>query len=95
MTPEATVLYDPTSELAPSLKSRLRPTKPLAGRTVALLDLGKIRSDEFLDHVDRLLSDRGLDVQRFAKPTNAKPAPLEVVQQIAARADVVVEALAD
>jgi hypothetical protein len=34
-------------------------------------------------------------VRRYAKPTNAKPAPIAVVQNIAAECDIVVEALAD
>ncbi len=95
MKAEVTVLHDPTSELAPVLRPRLRPTSPLEGKTVALLDIGKIRSDEFLDYVHRRLIARGLEVLRFAKPTNAKPAPLDVLDRIAAEAQVVVEALAD
>ena len=95
MKEEGTVLHDPTSELAPVVRPRLQPRSPLAGSTVALLDLGKIRSDEFLDHVERRLSARRLRVLRFAKPTNAKPAPLGVLQRIAAEAHLVVEALAD
>ena len=89
------VLHDPTSELSPTVRTRLAPPTTLEGKTVALLDIGKIRSDEFLDHVQTRLVSRGLDVLRTAKPTNAKAAPVEVIQQIVAGADVVVEALAD
>jgi len=95
MTRVRTVLHDPTSELAPVMRPRLSPPSSLEGKTVALLDLGKIRSDEFLDYVEVRLKDRGLNVLRTAKPTNAKPAPLEVIQEIAERAHVVAEALAD
>jgi hypothetical protein len=77
------------------MRPRLSPPSSLDGRTVALLDLGKIRSDEFLDYVEVHLKDRGLEVLRTAKPTNAKPAPLEVIQEIVEGADVVAEALAD
>jgi len=90
-----TLLHDPTSEMAPVMRPRLTPPESLQGKTVALLDLGKIRSDEFLDHVEVRLRARGLDVLRAAKPTNAKPAPLEVIQEIAEKAHVVAEALAD
>lgn len=89
------VLHDPTSEAAPMMRQRLAPPSSLEGKTVALLDLGKIRSDEFLDYVEDRLRARGIDVLRVAKPTNAKPAPLELVQEIVEGAHVVVEALAD
>ena len=95
MNADVTVLHDPTSELAPETKPRLLPTSGLEGKTIALLDLGKIRSDEFLDHVHDRLARRGFSVLRVAKPTNAKPAPLDVLQRIVGEADVVVEALAD
>ncbi len=95
MTPSRTTLHDPTSELAPDLRPRAEPPASLDGKTVALLDLGKIRSDEFLDTVEARLRERGIDVLRTAKPTNAKPAPLPVLDEIVAGAHVVVEALAD
>ncbi len=90
-----TILHDPTSELAPELRPRLTPPASLDGKTVALLDLGKTRSDEFLDALEIRLRDRGIDVMRTAKPTNAKPAPADVIDRIVAGAHVVVEALAD
>ena len=95
MTDATTILHDPTSELNPTRRPRLAPPPSLEGKTIALLDLGKIRSDEFLDHVENRLTARGIDVIRTAKATNAKPAPTEVIHQIVDNADVVVEALAD
>jgi hypothetical protein len=95
MTSPVTVLHDPTSELAPSRRPRLAPPSSLDGKTIALLDLGKIRSDEFLDHLEVRLRARNLDVLRVAKPTNARVAPPEVVQAVVEGAHVVVEALAD
>jgi hypothetical protein len=89
------VLHDPTSELASAIRPRLAPPKSLEGKTIALLDLGKIRSDEFMDYVEPRLRARGLDVLRVAKPTNAKPAPTDVIHRIVTDADLVVEALAD
>ena len=91
----AFTMRDPTAETAAVQRERLRPPKSLDGLTIGLLDIGKQRSDEFLDSVDRLLTARGLKVRRYAKPTNAKPAPVAVVQSIATECDVVVEALAD
>ena len=91
----AFTMRDPTAEAAPVQRERLTPPKSLDGLTIGLLDIGKTRSDEFLDSVDRLLTERGHKVRRYAKPTNAKPAPVAVVQSIATECDVVVEALAD
>ena len=90
-----TTLFDPTSEMTSAIRPRLKPPQSLKGKTVALLDLGKLRSDEFLDHLDELLTKRQISVKRFAKPTNAKTAPVKVLQDIATNADIVVEALSD
>jgi hypothetical protein len=88
-------LYDPTGETAPAQRARQVPPSNLDGKTVMLFDIGKTRSDEFLDHLDELLSARGLKTARVAKPTNAKTAPKEVIERIVTEADVVVEALSD
>jgi hypothetical protein len=88
-------MRDPTAEATSVQRERLKPPPSLDGLTIGLLDIGKTRSDEFLDSVDRLLTERGHTVRRYAKPTNAKPAPIAVVQSIAAECDIVVEALAD
>ena len=89
------VLHDPTAELAPTSRPRLTPPKSLDGKRVALFDIGKTRSDEFLDHVEAHFRDRGLETLRVAKPTNATPAPRTVIAKIIEEADVVVVALAD
>jgi hypothetical protein len=49
----------------------------------------------FLERLERLLCDRGITVERFRKPTFAKPAPHELRREIAARCQAVIEALAD
>ncbi|MBW3593025.1 MAG: hypothetical protein KY396_04970 [Actinobacteria bacterium] len=67
----------------------------LDGRTVALLDISKNRGAEFLDRLEGLLRSRGAETFRVAKPTFAKPAPAEVIEQIALHGDLAVEALAD
>ncbi len=93
--PPATVLHDPTSELAPEMRPRLAPPPSLEGRVVALQGIGKLRSDEFLDHVKTRLDALGIETIRTDKPTNARRAPVELLQRIAAEAHVVVQALAD
>ena len=91
----AFTMRDPTGETSAVQRERLRPPESLDGLTIGLLDIGKTRSDEFLDSVDALLTERGIKVRRYAKPTNAKPAPVEVLQSLATECDLVVEALAD
>ena len=88
-------LHDPTSELAPVLRPRQAPPRSLDGKKVALFDLGKIRSDEFLDSLEQGLAQRGIEVLRSGKPTNARPAERALIDEVAARADLVIEALAD
>jgi hypothetical protein len=89
------VVLDPTSEQRPA-------TVPLADRpvsleslTVGLLDITKARGDVFLDRVAEVLTSRGLRVERFAKPTFTKPAPVDLRHEISQRCEVVIEALAD
>lgn len=95
MTSSTVTLHDPTSEVDPVTRPRLAPPDSLEGRTVALFDIGKIRSDEFLDTVAGELAARGIGTLRVAKPTNAKPAPTEVIHAVVEGADVAVVALAD
>ena len=85
-------ILDPTAERA-AVERPLAPRGAL--RTVALLDIRKPRGDVFLDELERLLRERGHDVERTAKPTFTKPAPADLRREIAARCDAVIEALAD
>ena len=90
-----TTLHDPTSERTSTMRARRAPPASLDGKTVALHGIGKIRSNEFLDYLESRFAARGIHTMRTEKPTNAKVAPVEVLQRIAAEADVVVQALAD
>jgi hypothetical protein len=89
------VHLDPTSERAPAQRGRLARPVSLDGLTIGLLDISKARGDVFLDRLDVRLRERGLRVERFRKPTFAKPAPLDLRHGIATTCDVVIEALAD
>lgn len=88
-------MRDPTAETSAVRRPRVAPPKSLDGLTVALFEIGKARSDEFLDQVERRLAERGLKTQRYAKPTNAKVAPIEVMQRVATEAHAVVIGLSD
>jgi hypothetical protein len=81
---------------------RVRPAEPLAarpdsieGRTVALLDITKNRGAQFLDRLESQLKAAGAGTFRISKEIFSKPAAPAVIDQIAARADLAVEALAD
>lgn len=88
-------LRDPTAEITAIKRPRVKPPESLEGLTVGLFDIGKTRSNEFLDQIEKRLGDRGLKTRRYAKPTNAKVAPVEVMQQIVSEADAVLIALSD
>ena len=89
-------------EYVSPLDERVRTPEPLAarpvsleGRRVALLDISKRRGDEFLDRIEELLGDAGARTARFAKPFFSRPAPQDVIEEIAIHGDLAVEGLAD
>jgi hypothetical protein len=86
---------DPTSERRPAARERVARLATLEGRTVGLLDISKARGNVFLDRLSERLTERGVVVERFAKPTFTKPAPVDLRHEIATRCDAVIEALAD
>ena len=90
-----TTILDPTSELSVAARPRLERPKSLEGLRIGLLDIAKTKGDIFLDQVEQRLVERGLEVRRYAKPTNTRPAPTELSQTIATEVDVVIEALSD
>jgi hypothetical protein len=89
------VLLDPTSELAPATRVLTPRPSSLDGLTVALLDISKARGDVLLDRLEQRLTADGVTVRRYAKPTFAKPAPVDLRHEIAVHCEVVIEALAD
>ncbi len=91
-----------TSQYVSPFDERVRVPEPLAprpaaiaGRTVALLDISKNRGAEFLDRIESLLEAAGAVTSRWTKEIFSKPAALALIDEIAGRADLVVEALAD
>jgi hypothetical protein len=89
------LLLDPTNERATAQREPAQRPPRLDGLTVGLLDISKPRGDVFLDRLEVLLRERGVQVERFRKPTFAKPAPADLRREIAQRCQVIVEALAD
>lgn len=88
-------LRDPTAETSPVRRARLAPPASLEGKTVALMDIGKSRGVEFIDRLEGHFKKAGVATKRYAKPTNTKVAPVALMQQIAAEAQIAVIALSD
>ena len=86
-------LRDPTSELSPSMRERLMPTRPLTDVRIGLI--AKERSNEFMDYMEALLAARNLKAERFVKATHTKIAAQEVIGAMTERCDVVIGGLAD
>jgi len=90
-----TILLDPTAERDPAQRPRLPRPERLDGLTIGILDIAKARGDVFLKRLGERLGERGIAVRHYAKPTNTRPAPVALAQQIATEVDLVVEGLSD
>jgi hypothetical protein len=89
-------------EYVSPIDERVRDPQPLAartagieGKTVALLDISKNRGAEFLDRLDVHLRSLGATTLRFSKSSFSRPAPADLIEEIALHGDLVVEGLAD
>jgi hypothetical protein len=90
-----TTVLDPTNEARPAEWSRQERPASIEGRVIGLLDISKPRGDVFLDRLQARLEERGATVERYAKPTFTKPAPVDLRHEISIKCDLVIEALAD
>ncbi len=90
-----TTILDPTGEQQVAERQRLDRPASLDGLTIGLLDISKPRGDIFLNRIEERLSGVGATVKRYRKPTFAKPAPVDLRQEIATHCDALIEALAD
>lgn len=91
-----TTILDPTDERVP-VERRVTPRSGRIAGNVAFLDISKPKGNVLLDRLEALLKGEapGIRVNRYAKPTFAKPAPADLRAEIARDNDFVVEALAD
>jgi hypothetical protein len=92
---EELFMRDPTSEASSTLRKPVPFPPDIAGKTIALLDIAKERSDEFLDTLETRFVSQGFTVKRYRKASNSKNAAPNIVQAIVSEADIVVEGLAD
>ena len=74
------MMRDPTAETASDLRARTAPLTGFAGKTIALMDIGKMRGDEFIDRLEQLCRARGVATRRYKKPTNTRVAPREMIR---------------
>jgi hypothetical protein len=88
-------VLDPTGERQPAARQRVERPGSIEGLRIALLDISKPRGNVFLDRLEELLNQHGAKIERFRKPTFARPAPRDMLREILGKSDLVVEALAD
>ena len=89
------MMRDPTAETVSELRARIAPLANFIGKTIALMDIGKMRGDEFIDRLEQLCRARGLSTRRYKKPTNTRVAPREMILDIATNCHAVIIALSD
>ncbi|MFT4798566.1 MAG: hypothetical protein ACJAYE_001901 [Candidatus Azotimanducaceae bacterium] len=89
-------ILDPTDERVPVARQPTPRPMTITGN-VALLDISKPRGNILLDQFEARLKERlpSVNFNRYSKPTFTKPAPDDLRQEIRARNDYVIEALAD
>jgi hypothetical protein len=89
-------LIHPGNESVPQAAPPPARLAQLAGKRIGLLDISKPGGSFFLDRLESILRERyGVaEVVRARKPTFAKNAPPQVIEQLRGM-DAVIEALAD
>ena len=94
--PNATLL-DPTSQGDAPAKCLSPRLDSLDGKVMGLLNITKNGSDIFLDRIAELMQERFdlAEVIQVKKPTFTRPAPTELLAELAEQADFVIEGLAD
>ena len=90
------IILDPTDERVPVARQISRRNGSISG-TIGLLDISKPRGNVLLDELERLLLERlpEIKVNRYRKPTFAKPSPDDLRRTIKSECTFLVEALAD
>ncbi|MCG9127173.1 hypothetical protein JT359_06170 [Candidatus Poribacteria bacterium] len=91
------ILLNPTASEETQVKYLSPRLDSLNGKVMGLLDITKNGSDIFLDRLEELICARFevTDVVRIKKPTFSRPAPVELLSDLADKADFVIEGLAD
>ena len=88
-------IVNPMNEASGAQQPPAPRLESLDGKRIALLDISKPGGSHFLARLGHLLHQRfGADVAHFIKPPFTRPAPEEVLAELAAF-DAVIEGLAD
>jgi len=90
-------LYDPTTSGAERSLSRAAALAALEGKTIGILENGKLNAMEMLREVAALFEQRhGCTVRPLYSKTNASaPAPAETLKKAAAEVDFLITGLGD
>ena len=90
-------LYDPTASGPQRTLHRAPPLASLDGRTVGILENGKLNAREMLDELALLFEERhGCKVRAVYSKSNASaPAPAETLRKAAQTVDFLVTGLGD
>jgi len=92
---EQRILLDPTGEHQVVARKKAARPQSLDGLTVGLLDIGKARGNVFLDRLDERLTQRGIKVRRYAKPTPSRLVAADTKAKLVNEVQVAVIGLAD
>ena len=89
-------VLDPTAEVSVDTAAIPERLASLQGRTIGLLDNGKIRVRELLDCMEEIFrSQHGVsNVLRFKKPDASRPAPAALIADMK-QCDAIVSAVGD
>ena len=92
----AVTIVHPGNESVPKAATPPARLASLAGKKIGLLDISKPGGSFFLDRLEEILRTRygAAEVMRAKKPTFAKNAPQQIIEQLRGM-DAVVEGLAD
>ena len=92
---EPFIVLDPTLEVETTRKERA--PRPAAFHTIGLLDNGKPNSDKLLKKVAAMLQTRypGMQINYYRKPGAYRPAPIALLDRVAAECDVALVGIGD
>jgi hypothetical protein len=92
---ESKILLDPTGEHEPASRKQTARPRSLDGVTVGLLDIGKARGDVFLNRLAARLTEHGIAVKRYAKPTPSRLVAADTKQRMTSEVQAAIIGLAD
>lgn len=90
-------LYDPTSSGAKRLLSRAAPLGGLQGKTIGILENGKLNAVEMLSEIAELFKEHhGCTIRTIYSKSNASaPAPSQTLAKAVAEVDFLITGLGD